>query len=97
MNKELVLNALKKVVDPEIGIDVVNLGLVYDVKFEGEKILVSMTLTSPGCPLAATIQRDAIKAVQDATGFTHVEVDIVWEPAWTPEKMSEEAKAALGM
>ncbi len=91
---------MKKVMDPELFIDIVSLGLIYGVKVEGKsekvKIIVTMTLTTPGCPLAPVIDqlvRDAIKPL----GEYEIVLDLVWEPAWTKDRMSDEAKLQLGV
>jgi len=97
ITKEMVLETLKSVIDPEIGINIVDLGLVYNVALENDKISVTMTLTTPGCPMHNSIKgwvENQVKAL--ASGY-EVFIDLIWEPAWTPEKMSDEAKRQLGM
>lgn len=94
--KEQVYEKLKKVMDPELFIDIVSLGLIYDVVVEEPKIKVIMTLTTPGCPLAPIIDqlvRDALKPLGDY----EIVLDLVWEPAWTKDRMSNEAKLQLGV
>ncbi len=96
--KENLYGALETVVDPEIGIDIVNLGLVYDVKMDDEGLTeVTMTLTSMGCPLAGTIVDQVKTALSDIPEVKDVEVNIVWNPPWTKDKMSRMAKIALGI
>jgi len=96
--KENIYGALETVVDPEIGIDIVNLGLVYDVKMDDEGLTeVTMTLTSMGCPLAGTIVDQVKTALTDIPEVKDVEVNIVWNPPWTKDKMSRMAKIALGI
>lgn len=96
--KELIWEELKRVIDPELGIDIVNLGLVYDVEFNEEgETKVTMTLTSMGCPLAGTIQQLVEKRLMDVPEITKVEVNIVWSPPWSKDMMSREAKIALGI
>ncbi|MDQ0224182.1 metal-sulfur cluster assembly factor [Metabacillus niabensis] len=96
--KENIYGALETVVDPEIGIDIVNLGLVYDVKMDDEGLTeVTMTLTSMGCPLAGTIVDQVKTALSDIPEVKDVEVNIVWNPPWTKDKMSRMAKIALGI
>ena len=94
----LVMEALEDVIDPELGIDIVNLGLVYgvDVGEEGDCI-VTMTLTAMGCPLAATIENEVRMAVTPIEGVTSVVVNIVWNPPWSKDNMSRYAKIALGI
>jgi metal-sulfur cluster biosynthetic enzyme len=94
--KELVLEKLKKVMDPELHIDIVSLGLIYDVETTDISIKVIMTLTTPGCPLAPEIDRLVRQALKPL-GKYEIELELVWEPAWTKERMSEEAKLKLGM
>lgn len=93
---EQVMEKLSKVMDPELHIDIVSLGLIYDVKVTGEKIKVTMTLTTPGCPLAPEIDRLVRQAIKPL-GEYEIAIELVWEPAWSKERMSEEAKLKLGM
>ncbi|WP_299092662.1 metal-sulfur cluster assembly factor [uncultured Metabacillus sp.] len=96
--KENILGALETVVDPELGVDIVNLGLVYDVDMDEQgKTEVTMTLTSMGCPLAGTIVEQVKNALYDIPEVKEVEVNIVWSPPWTKDKMSRIAKIALGI
>lgn len=90
-----IMQALEEVYDPELGMNIVELGLVYDVSIVGKLASVTMTLTAPGCPLAATIDMQVRSAVE-ALGFEDVDVNIVFDPPWTPERMSDEAKIKLG-
>lgn len=96
---EQVREALKKVNDPELGIDIVNLGLVYDVQVDGGKVLVDMTLTSPACPVGGIMSEEARLVAEGLDGVDEAEVRIVWEPPWTEDKMSDELKLMrkLGM
>ncbi|MBX4340916.1 metal-sulfur cluster assembly factor, partial [Mycobacterium tuberculosis] len=85
-------------VDPELGVDIVNLGLVYDVDLdENGTALVTMTLTSMGCPLAGTIIDQVKAALRDIPEIKETEVNIVWNPPWTKDRMSRIAKIALGV
>jgi metal-sulfur cluster biosynthetic enzyme len=96
--KDSMMGALEQVVDPELGIDIVNLGLVYDVDLDEEaKATVTMTLTSMGCPLAGTIVDQVKTALSDLPEVKETEVDIVWNPPWSKDKMSRYAKIALGI
>lgn len=89
LSKEEIYKALEKVLDPELGVDVVNLGLIYDAKvMEDQSAYVKMTLTTPGCPLHDTLINGVKTAVQTLPSVQKVEVDLVWEPEWTPEMMS---------
>jgi metal-sulfur cluster biosynthetic enzyme len=96
MTKELVLEKLKSVMDPELHVDIVSLGLIYDVEITDNSIKVIMTLTTPGCPLAPEIDRLVRQALKPL-GEYNIELELVWEPAWTKERMSEEAKLKLGI
>ncbi|WP_243385749.1 metal-sulfur cluster assembly factor [Bacillus kexueae] len=96
--KENIMGALEQVVDPELGIDIVNLGLVYDVELNEEgTCIVTMTLTSMGCPLAGTIVEQVKAALVGIPEVKDVDVNIVWNPPWTKDKMSRYAKIALGI
>lgn len=95
---EAIVAALETVIDPELGIDLVNLGLIYNVNVEEDgTCYVDMTLTTMGCPLADVIVTDVKNALMKVSGITAVEVEFVWYPAWGPERMSRYAKIALGM
>ncbi|WP_062105298.1 metal-sulfur cluster assembly factor [Bacillus niameyensis] len=96
--KENLYGALEQVIDPELGIDIVNLGLVYDVDLNDAGLAkVTMTLTSMGCPLAPVIVDQVNAALADIPEVKDVDVDIVWNPPWTKDKMSRYAKIALGI
>jgi len=89
--------ALREVFDPELGLDVVSLGLVYGIEAEGGELSVEMTLTTPGCPVSESLPEQARTAIVDATGGTvGVDVQIVWEPPWSPTMIDDDARAALG-
>jgi len=94
--REQVFEALRRCYDPEIPVNIVDLGLVYDVKVEGDEVYVKMTLTAPGCPLHATIARSVQQELEKLEGVGRARVEIVWDPPWTPERMSPEAKKKLG-
>lgn len=86
----------ERVYDPELGINVVDLGLIYDVEVEEGRIVVDMTLTTPACPLAASLPAEVEQALRERFAGYDVEVNLVWEPPWTPERMSAEAREMLG-
>lgn len=90
------LEALRKCVDPEIGENLVDLGLIYGVDVKGGAVKVRMTLTTPGCPMHAFLVKQAEEAVKKVEGVKKAEVELVWDPPWTPERMSETAKKRLG-
>lgn len=92
-----VRKALKKVVDPELNINIVDLGLIYDVREEKGVVEVEMTLTTPGCPLVGVIDKRVKDAVKKIKGIRKLTVEIIWDPPWTQEMMSDEAKAELGL
>ncbi|MBA3718089.1 MAG: metal-sulfur cluster assembly factor [Actinobacteria bacterium] len=94
--KEEVVDALRQVEDPELGMDIVDLGLMYDVELENGKVKVVHTLTSMGCPVGPMIQQQIDDVVRALPGVEDVEVELTWDPPWTPEKMSEDAKFILG-
>lgn len=96
--KDSIMGALEMVVDPELGVDIVNLGLVYDVELNDEGLLtVTMTLTSMGCPLAGTIVDSVKHAMSDLPEVKETEVNIVFNPPWSKDMMSRYAKIALGV
>lgn len=96
--RERVVEAMKTVYDPEIPVDVYELGMIYDVAVdERGQVVVTMTLTSPSCPVAGTLPLEVEEKVTRVTGVTQGKVDLVWDPPWTPELMSEAAKLELGM
>ena len=92
-----VMDALRKVDDPELGINIVDLGLVYDVSIEGDAVHITYTLTTMGCPIGPLIEQQIKQMIEPIDGIDRVEAEMVLSPPWTPDKMSEEAKAALGM
>lgn len=86
---------LKMVYDPELGVNVVDLGLIYELTFEESVVTVVMTLTTPGCPMHDTIVGGVRRALEELPQVTRCAASVVWEPAWTPERMSDEAKEQL--
>ena len=96
--KDEVVEALRRVEDPELGMDIVELGLLYDVEVEGPKVKVIHSLTSMGCPAGPLIQGD-IHAVVAAMSpdVEDVEIELTWDPPWTPDRMSDDAKFILGV
>jgi FeS assembly SUF system protein len=93
-----IVEALKKVFDPEIPVNIYELGLIYDVDIqEGGKVQVKMTLTSPGCPVAGSLPGEVKAKVEAVPGVASAEIDLVWDPAWNPSMMSEAARLQLGM
>lgn len=98
ITKEAVLEELKKVVDPELNVNIVDLGLVYDVNINQEsgKVDIIMTLTTPGCPLSMVFEEWIPAAVKNIEEVKDVKLNLVWEPPWDPEKMSDAAKEQMG-
>jgi metal-sulfur cluster biosynthetic enzyme len=94
--KEDVVEALRQVEDPELGMDIVELGLFYDAEVDGPKAKVIYTLTSMGCPAGQMIQEDIERVVREIPGVEDVESELTFEPPWTPDRMSEDAKFILG-
>lgn len=94
--RERVVEALRNVHDPELGINIVDLGLVYGVEIEGDSVHVTYTLTTMGCPIGPLIEAEIRQFLEGVDGVENIEAEMVLRPAWSPEMMSEEAKAALG-
>lgn len=91
-----VLNVLKEVEDPEIGVNVVDLGLVYTVAVDNGDVNVEMTLTAPGCPMHETIARAAEMAIETLPDVKEAHVTMVWTPPWTPDRLTDEGRRLLG-
>jgi metal-sulfur cluster biosynthetic enzyme len=94
--KEEVFDALRAVEDPELGMDIVELGLLYDVEVDGPHVKVIHTLTSMGCPVGPMIQENVDQIVRAMPDVEDVDVELTWDPPWSPEKMSDDAKFILG-
>ncbi|MBI4090288.1 MAG: metal-sulfur cluster assembly factor [Candidatus Kerfeldbacteria bacterium] len=92
-----VSEALQRIKDPELGLDLVSLGLIYETRITHGSVFIRCTLTTPGCPLASTIVEDIRAAVGRLPGVSTVEVDLTFDPPWTPDKMSTEAAELLGL
>ncbi|NQV80017.1 MAG: DUF59 domain-containing protein [Alphaproteobacteria bacterium] len=92
-----IVRALKTVFDPEIPVDIYELGLIYDVKIENRHAHITMTLTAPGCPVAGTMPRLIELAMMTVDGVDDAEAELVWDPPWDPSRMSEVARLELGM
>ena len=97
IQEDTVREALREVIDPELGESLVDLGLIYDIRIDGSRVNVDLTLTTPGCPLHASLHAAAERAVRlMVPGVEEVQVNLVFEPRWTPERMSAAAKQRLG-
>jgi metal-sulfur cluster biosynthetic enzyme len=92
----LIKQNLKKVYDPEIPMNIVDLGLIYGFDWKGDDVTVRMTLTAPGCPVAGILADEVKAAIEKVPNVHSATVDMVWEPPWTPEKMSDFAKRQFG-
>ncbi|HSC03605.1 MAG TPA: metal-sulfur cluster assembly factor [Solirubrobacteraceae bacterium] len=93
---EEVTDVLRDVIDPELGLDFVELGLIYDVEVEGPAVRITYTLTSPGCPIGPQVSEQIEEFVSELEGVEEVHPVMTFSPPWTPERMSEDAKFALG-
>lgn len=96
-NKASVEQALATCIDPELGIDIVSLGLLYKVEFHQKSVDITMTLTTPGCPLVPYFKQDIVTKVKAATGVADVNIHLTFDPPWSPERMSTAAKAQLAL
>lgn len=97
LRKEEILETLKECYDPEIPVNIVDLGLVYDIKIKSRAVHIKMTLTALGCPLSGTIIEDMKQRVVSLKGVKDVDVEIIFDPPWSPDKMSDEARKILGV
>ncbi len=97
VDKEQVIEALKEVYDPEIPVNVVDLGLIYNVTVADNEVHIEMTLTAPGCGMGPYIAQQAEWRVAEIDGVEDVQVDLVFEPMWTPERITEDGKKLLGL
>jgi metal-sulfur cluster biosynthetic enzyme len=94
--REEVIDALRVVEDPELGMDIVELGLVYDAEVEGSKVHVTFSLTSLGCPVGPMIEQQIHEVVASLPDVEEVDTELTWDPPWTPDRMSDDAKFILG-
>ena len=97
VNEEVARSALRQVKDPELDMNIVELGLVYDVEVDDGAVRVRMTLTSPGCPAGPMITNDVYRVLRTLEGVKDVNVEIVWEPYWTPERIDPKVRALMGL
>ena len=96
LSKDRIIDALKTVFDPEIPVDIYELGLVYDIKITDDNVRILMTLTSPNCPAAQSLPLDVQDRVERLPGVNKADIEIVWDPPWGMEMMSDAAKLELG-
>lgn len=92
-----VIEALRKVIDPELGVNIVDLGLVYKIKTTDGKVYILMTLTSPGCPLSFVFEDLIRGALSKVRGVKDIKIELTFEPLWSPEKMTKEARLKVGI
>jgi FeS assembly SUF system protein len=97
VSKDEIVTVLKDCYDPEIPINIWDLGLVYDINIENDSVGVKMTLTAPGCMMGGMIAEEVKAKIKAMSGVKDAKVELVWDPPWTPDKMSEEAKAQMGI
>src|SRR4051812_42556829 len=95
--KDEVIDALRQVEDPELGMDIVDLGLLYDVEVHGPRVKVTHSLTSMGCPVGPMIQEDIHRVTSELDGVEDVDAELTWAPPWSPERLSDDAKFILGI
>ncbi len=95
--RDTIIAALRTVYDPEIPVNIYDLGLIYDIEIKAGVVNVDMTLTAPGCPVAQTFPGIVEEAICSVSGVTAAHVDLVWDPPWTQDMMSEEARLELGL
>ncbi len=96
VDADAVKKVLRQVKDPEVGLNIMDLGLVYDVEVEEGAVRVQMTLTSPGCPAGGQILGDADSVIRALDGVEEVDIELVWEPFWTPERIDPKVRSFLG-
>lgn len=94
--KNAVLMALRNVIDPEVGLDIVTMGLVYDIRITPDEIVLALTLTTRGCPMGASISSMAQESLEGVAGRRRVRLKLVWDPPWDPQMLSAEGREALG-
>jgi FeS assembly SUF system protein len=95
--KEKIIEEIKKIYDPEVPVNIYELGLIYEVNVEGRKAKIKMTLTTPNCPVAETLPKEVKEGAMQVEEIDDVDLELVWDPPWTPEMMSEAAKLELNL
>lgn len=96
-DRDTLYDTLKQIYDPEVGINIVDMGLIYSLDIDDHKIAVTMTLTSPGCPAGPQILTQIDNALKTVDGVEDVDINVVWSPPWSPDMLSEEARDQLGI
>lgn len=97
ISKQQIMTTLAGIKDPELGLDLVTLGLIYETRISADTVAIRCTVTTPGCPLIETIVEDIKRTVGALPGVRRVEVDLTFDPPWSPERMSQEARELLGL
>ena len=95
--KELIIEEIRKIYDPELPVNIYELGLIYDIKVDGSKAEIKMTLTTPNCPVAESLPKEVKDSVMQVEGIEKVDLDLVWDPPWDKSMMSEAAKLELNL
>ena len=95
--KEKIINEIRKIYDPELPVNIYELGLIYDIKVEGEKAEIKMTLTTPNCPVAESLPKEVKEGAMQVEGINDVDLQLVWDPPWTKDMMSDAAKLELNL
>ena len=95
IRKETIIKCIKTVMDPEIPVNLYDLGLIYSIKNRNNNVLIEMTLTNPNCPVAGQMPENVAKSIEQIYGLRSIEVKLVWKPTWSKDLMSEDAKLAL--
>jgi metal-sulfur cluster biosynthetic enzyme len=97
IDETTIRDALRQVMDPELGCNIVDLGLLYDIRINEAKVTVLMTLTTPGCPMQESLAWGVQSALLNLEGVEEVDVELIWDPPWTPDRMTDEGRARLGV
>ena len=95
--KDKIINEIKKIYDPELPVNIYELGLIYDIKIVGKKAEIKMTLTTPNCPVAESLPKEVKEGVMQVEGIEDVDLELVWDPPWNKDMMSEAAKLELNL
>tara|TARA_B100000963_G_C22522008_1_gene623518 strand:+ start:471 stop:767 length:297 start_codon:yes stop_codon:yes gene_type:complete len=95
--KNKIIEEIRKIYDPELPVNIYELGLIYDIKVEGRKVEIKMTLTTPNCPVAESLPKEVKEGVMQVDGIDEVDLKLVWDPPWTREMMSDAAKLELNL
>ena len=95
--KEKIINEIKKIYDPELPVNIYELGLIYDIKVDGNKAKIKMTLTSPNCPVAESLPKEVKDGAMQVSEIEDVDLQLVWDPPWTQDMMSEAAKLEMNL